>query len=227
MMQGQLKQDEFQEEQKERQPLRLVEKTKIQNSFYRIIHPDKLAVIGGSYLEDFRKGTKSFAICSTNYKTSQQRTILALASYFEQLFDVKILIVSDTLMKGAFRPLVEAGKKEKKYFLRPELAANIIRFYHHFDFMEMNEIIREHHVWKLQELVQEYDLVLWDTPLLGQHHDAQGTLQKIAGFIQSYSMIVPPNSSHRSQSEELKRHFDGFGININGVLFREVYKGRD
>lgn len=227
MIQGQLKQDDAQEELQGRQPLRLLEKNKIQNSFYRIIHPDKLAVIGASYLEDFRKGTKSFAICSTNYKTSQQRTILALASYFEQLFDVKILIVSDTLMKGAFKQLVAAGKKEKKYFLRPELEADIIKFYHHFDFMEIDEITCEHHVWKLQELVQEYDLILWDTPLLGQHHEAQRTLQKIAGFIQSYSMIVPPSSSQKSQSDELKRHFDGFGININGVLFREVYKGRD
>lgn len=224
MMTSGLKLNEISEEKKELPSLRFLDKNKAQKSFYHIVHPDKVALLGASYLEDFRKGTKSFAICSTNYKTSQQRTILALASYFEQLFDVNILIVSDTLMKGAFKPFAEAGKPEKITFSQSGLEANYISFYHHFDFISLDEVTGNDHHLKMMEIAQCYDLIFWDTPLLGQHHEAQKILFKIAQFVQSYSLIVPPAASGQAKLGELKKHFDGFGINVNGVLFKEVYK---
>src|SRR4051812_7470874 len=78
--------------------LRLIEtkKNKPTDFFYRVSNPGELAKIGQSYLEDFKTGIKSFAISSTNYKASQQRTVLALASYFDHLYDMKILIISDS-----------------------------------------------------------------------------------------------------------------------------------
>ncbi len=213
----------FQDESKKSKNLKLVDSQKFKGrkSYYQIMDPDNLSAVGLPYLEDFRRGIKNFAFCSTNYKASQQRTIVALASYFEHLFDLKILIVSDSLLKGMFKDFIRAGKNVRINLNHPDLNAEIVQFYHHFDFFDIG-LERSYTKEVMQNVLSQYDLIFWDTPMLSQHHETHTILKKIAHNFESVSIVVPPSASRGNGIEELKKHFESFGINIAGVLLKNM-----
>src|SRR5665647_1540941 len=139
-----LKHDDFVDVSKLKQRhLKLIEdkKNKPSEFFYRVSNPGQLAKIGNSYLEDFKTGIKSFAITSTNYKASQQRTVLALASYFDHMFDMKILIVSDSPEKGVFEEIMEVRTTEMRPVPGTNKHVEINHFYHHFDLIDLNKML--------------------------------------------------------------------------------------
>lgn len=184
-------------------------------SHYRIANADQLAVVGKGFLEEFRTGKKSFAFSSTNYKASQQRTVLGLASYFDHLFDLKILIISDSLYLGVFKELVE------KSFPIDLPQGPGKRFHHHFDFLELKLLHQSNDSHKEAELLGLYDLVLWDLPVLSTKKAANEALTLSAANFESLSLIVSPSASKFSDRKGLEKHFKDFGIDVSGILFKE------
>lgn len=208
---------------KAKRHLRLVKEKDLpgENARYRIANPDQLAVVGAIYLEDFRKGVRSFAVASTNYKSSQQRTVLALASFFDHRFEARILIISDSLHRGVFKELVDAS------YSVADLLPNhgLKRFHHHFDFLDLTTVMRTDFGPSMEVILNEYDIILWDTPLLSDEHQAAQTFTQIAGYFHSLSLVVSPAASNSRDPQELKEHFEGFGINVTGVQFRTLAGG--
>ncbi len=185
--------------------------------YYRIDNPDDIATVGATFLEDFNQGARHFVFASTNYKSTQQRAVLAIASYFDHLFHLRTLIVSDNLARGPFTPLVTAGEKHPP---TPDRPAHT-RFFDHFDFISLSDLANPN---TSHTFLDDYDLVLWDPPCLNNSEEVSRCMGRFANYFDSITIIVANAATQGSDQRELRRHFDGFGINVAGIRFREVLK---
>ncbi len=109
--------------------------------FYKVSNHQELFRIGKSFYSDYLTGVKSFAITSTGYQTSQQKSILGLASFFDHKEELKIGIISDNLYVGAFKDILKLSKDREYDYFGKESSINIHSFYNHFDFIDMNEVL--------------------------------------------------------------------------------------
>ncbi len=197
------------------------------NFFYRVSDLAQLSKIGSSYLEDFKNGIKSFAITSTNYKASQQRTVLALASYFDHMFDMKILIISDSPDKGVFEEVMSAKKVEMTTIHGTNKKLEVNHFYHHFDLVDLNKLIGLTLTDKpsfdfeviMDNVLKSYDIVFWDTPIINTHKNNSRIFSHAMSYFESLTIIVSPMVSKATDVNEIKAHFQSFGVNVKGVLF--------
>ncbi len=200
--------------------------------FYKVSNHHELFKIGRSFFNDYSLGVKSFAISSTGYQTSQQKTILGLASFFDHKEDLKIGIISDNLTHGAFKDIVSISKKVNYDFWGEEKGVSIYSFYNHFEFINLDELLDLANDKKVNEydevfdrIVDLYDVVFWDVPEL---HKIQVNSEKYFPVIMKYesiSIIVAQSLSKKDDIEEIKKFFLGYGINLKGLLLEERTSG--
>jgi hypothetical protein len=195
--------------------------------FFSIDNQHELYQMGNSFMKDFGMGAKSFAITSTGYKTSQQRTILALATFFDHVKPMKIAIITNQLLNGAFHEMVQASKDSE--FRIPTLSAKTIpmkSFYHHFDFIDFQSLLNlsnleatnfdfEH---ALAELVKSYDVLFWDIPDIETFKTNHKAYYPISMHFDSLSIIVSQSLSKAKEVENLKNFFTDYGVNVKGLL---------
>lgn len=218
--------------QRKKLHLKLVENKKQSPSdyFYQVSNPSELARIGDSFLVDFQNGIKSFAISSTNYKASQQRTCLALASYFDHLFDMNILIISDTLNKGVFTDVMAVKNVEAMKIPLTERTIEINHFYHHFDLVDLNKLFKMSPADKpsfdfevtVQNLLKRYDVVFWDTPIINTYKNNTNIYNHIVSYFESLTIIVSQEVSSAKDVNDIHKYFTGLGVNVKGVLFDKI-----
>lgn len=200
--------------------------------FYKVSNHHELFKIGRSFFSDFRLGVKSFAISSTGYQTSQQKTILGLASFFDHKEDLKICIISDNLIQGAFKDIISISKRINYDFWGKEKPVQIYSFYNHFEFVNLDELLdlaNDRDIDEYDEvfdhIVDMYDVVFWDVPEL---HKIQVNSEKYFPVIMKYesiSIIVAQSLSKKDDIEDLKKFFLGYGINLKGLLLEERTSG--
>tara|TARA_Y100000590_G_scaffold470774_1_gene670067 strand:- start:13657 stop:14505 length:849 start_codon:yes stop_codon:yes gene_type:complete len=194
--------------------------------FYKVSNHHELFKIGSSFYEDYKCGVKSFAVSSTGYQTSQQTSILGLASFFDHKDDLKIAIVSDNLNEGAFKDIVSISKKAKLEIGEGEEPCDYFQFYGHFDFFDLDnllEISNDESSASYDEvfdnLVDNYDLIFWDVPELHKiKKDSEKYFPVIMKF-ESLSIIVAQSLSNSKDVKEVQNFFMGYGINLKGLLF--------
>lgn len=207
-------------------------KKKSNRYFYKVSNHHELFKIGRSYYSDYMAGVKSFAISSTGYQTSQQKTILGLASFFDHKEDLKIGIISDNLKQGAFKDIVSISKTVKYDYWGPEKSIEIKSFYNHFEFINLDELLElasDNEVGEYDEVfdhvVDLYDIVFWDVPELHKIQiDSERYFPVIMKF-ESISIIVAQSLTKRSDIEDIKKFFLGYGINLKGLLLEEKSSG--
>ena len=196
--------------------------------FYKVSNHHELFKIGQSFYEDFKNGIKSFAISSTGYQNSQQRSILGLASFFDHQERLKICIVSDNLYLGAFKELIDAGSTSELSFESTKKHLEVINFHEHFDFLEMGLILElvdqetEDFEEIIDEILDRYDVVFWDVPELYKIQAEKQLYFPIIMRFDSLSIIVAKSASSREEVEDLKSFFLGYGINLKGLLVENV-----
>jgi hypothetical protein len=193
-------------------------KKKSSKYFYRVSNHHELFKIGRSFYSDYLSGVKSFAITSTGYQTSQQKSILGLASFFDHKEDVKIGIISDNLQQGAFKDIISICKKVNfdLFGLDHQFVINmddLLGLANHDAVVDYDEVF--------DQVIDMYDVIFWDVPELHkiQLH-AEQYFPVIMKF-ESISIIVAKALSKRSDIEEIKRFFLGYGINLKGLLLAE------
>ena len=195
--------------------------------FYKVTNHHEFYQIGNSFLKDFREGFKSFAITSTGYKQAQQRTILALASFFDHAMPMRIAIVTNEVKDGVFEELIRTSKDTTLDLeLTNAQKMKIKRFYHHFDFVSFDSIFQmapagvpnfeyEH---AISQFVRNYDLILWDTPELDAFKANNNLYYPIALYFDSLSIIVSQTLSSQTEINELHEFFTNYGVNIKGLM---------
>jgi hypothetical protein len=203
-------------------------KKKSNRYFYKVSNHHELFKIGRSFYMDYMSGIKSFAISSTGYQTSQQKTILGLSSFFDHKDDVKIGIISDNLFEGAFKDVVSLSRKINNERYGHQFPITIYDFFSHFEFIDLNQLLElcnNPHLAEYDEIldfiVGLYDVVLWDVPEL---HKIKMDSERYFPIIMKYesiSIIVAQSLSKQSDIEEIKKFFLGYGINLKGLLLEE------
>jgi hypothetical protein len=196
--------------------------------FYRVSNHHELFKVGRSYYSDYLSGIKSFAISSTGYQISQQKTVLGLASFFDHKEDLKIGIISDNLKLGAFKDIVKISKKVNYDYFGEENSILIYSFYNHFEFMDMNQLLelsKDMEMGGYEEIfdhiVDLYDIVFWDVPYIDSVQSDPERFFPVIMKFENISLIVANALSRRKDVENIKRFFLGYGINLKGVLVEE------
>jgi len=203
-------------------------KKKSNRYFYKVSNHHELFKIGRSFYSDYMAGVKSFAITSTGYQTSQQKTILGLASFFDHKEDLKIGIISDNLKQGAFKDIVSISKTIQHDLFGQDRSVDIKSFYNHFEFLDLNQLLDMSNDNELGEyenvfdqVVDLYDIVFWDVPEL---HNVQVDSERYFPVImkfESISIIVAQSLTKKGDVEDIKKFFLGYGINLKGLLLEE------
>lgn len=195
--------------------------------FYRISNHEELFRIGKGFLQEVKKGVKSFAFTSTGYKNSQQRTILGLCCFFDQNANYKIAVISDHLAQGVFGELVESSTAENYSIENGEDTVQFKSFHHHFDFIDYAELIKfyDHHLYtknfevEIKKILDQYDLIFWDIPEMEKMKSHPHFHYRISQFYESMTIIVSHNTTSGKQVESVKNFFSNYNISLNGVLF--------
>lgn len=198
--------------------------------FYRISNHEELFRIGKGFLEEVKKGVKSFAFTSTGYKNSQQRTILGLCCFFDQNADYKICIISDHLSQGIFSELVDSSTPNTYSIDNGEDTVKYTSFHHHFDFIDYSELTKfyDNHLYtknfeiEVKKIIDNYDVILWDIPEMEKMKNHPHFHYRISHFYESMTVIVSQNVTSGKQVESIKNFFSNYNINLNGVLFDSV-----
>lgn len=199
---------------------------KIATYFSRVSNNDELFKIGKKFMEEFKAGVKNFAITSTGYKNSQQRTILAIVCYFDYADQYRIAVISDQLKNGVFDELVK-DSTEKNYQLNHfGDHVNYRSFQHHVDFIDYAELLRiyDEHMYsktfdfEVKSILDKYDIVFWDVPELDKMKMNLQFNYRLSHFYDSLTMIVSPTASSGKKVEKVKKFFNNFNINLTGIL---------
>lgn len=193
--------------------------------FYKVSNHHELFKIGRSFYNDYLAGVKSFAISSTGYQTSQQKSILGLASFFDHKEDLRIGIVTDNLKHGAFKDIVKLCKKVDCDLFGDEFTFEIRSFYNHFEFLDMEQLLAicnsdriEEYDEVFDQVIDMYDVVFWDVPELYKIQIEPEKYFPVIMKFESISIIVAQSLSKKADIEEIKRFFLGYGINLKGLL---------
>jgi len=153
--------------------------------------------------------------------------VLALASYFDHLFDMRILIISDSPNKGVFEEIMNVRKTELLPVPGTTKTIEINHFYHHFDLVDLNKVLQISQTNKptfdfesaMKLLMNNYDVILWDTPIINTQKNNSTIYAHTLNYFESLTIIVSPAVSKASDVNAIKDHFSSLGVNVKGVLF--------
>lgn len=201
--------------------------------FYKVENHQELFRIGASYLKDYNSGIKSFAIGSTGYHTSQQKTIMGLASFFDHHDDLKIAIVTENLNQGYFSEIVDLELTHDVY-LNDEIMFNVTTFHNHFDFILLEDfLLNEKHAEdneEEQELIDDfldsYDVIFWDVPEIHKIQSSPQIYFPILERFETLSLIVAQSLTKKEEVDHIVSFFGDYGVTLKGLLMdnKEVDK---
>ncbi len=202
---------------------------KIASYFSRFSNHDELFRIGKSFMDDFKLGIKNFAITSSGYKNSQQRTALAIVCYFDYVDQYKIAIVSDQLKHAVFHDLLKDSVLKEHQLSHYGDSVQYHSFQHQVDFIDYNEIMKiyDQHLYsktfdfEIKTILDQYDIVLWDTPEIDKMKLNLQFHYRISHFYESLTMIVSPNASSGKKVDIVKKFFNNFNVRMSRVLLEE------
>jgi hypothetical protein len=193
----------------------------------RVSNHDELFRIGKKFMQEYNNGIKSFAITSTGYKNSQQRTIIGLCCYFDYVDQYRIAIVSDHLRHGVFDELVKDSIPKQYQLGRFSDQVNYFSYHHHFDFIDYSELLRvyDDHLYsktfdfEVKSILDYYDIILWDVPEIEKMKLNLQFNYRISHFYESLTMIVSPHASSGKKVDAVKKFFNNYNVNLSGILF--------
>jgi len=199
---------------------------KIANYFARVSNNDELFKIGKKFMAEFKSGVKNFAITSTGYKNSQQRTILAVVCYFDYADQYRIAVISDQLRNGVFNELVKDSTPKNYQLNHFGDHIDYHSFQHHVDFIDYAELQRiyDEHMYsktfdfEVKSILDKYDIIFWDVPELEKMKMNLQFNYRLSHFYDSLTMIVSPTASSGKKVEKVKKFFNNFNINLTGIL---------
>ncbi len=192
--------------------------------YYEVHNHHELFHLGKMYFEDMQAGVKCFAIGSLGYKTSQQRAILGLTSFFDLQKNLKVGIVSDNLYRGVFKNVVQHCQLVPEFIPGSNLKIDIHQFAGHFDFIDMNDILLlsdeepKSFYSILDKFIASHDLVFFDVPDLGRIKRKFYHYRPLLSYFESLSIVVVKKMSDSTYLNEIIDFYEGHGINLKGVV---------
>lgn len=210
------------------------QKKALAHYFYKIEDHQNLNRIGNSFLSDYKNGLKNFAFTSTNFIHSQQKTILGLACFFDHFQDnLKIGIVSRDLKEGVFSEIINESRSLVRQIPHlPNTNFFYFQFYHHFEFIDYNELIetgkslpvQAEYESALDYLLSCYDVVFWDVPEMNNIVKHKAQFFPIAMKFDSLTIVAMKRNNQTKELDDIKNFFQNYGINLKGLIFDNEIK---
>jgi hypothetical protein len=212
------------------------QKKALSHYFYKIEDHQNLNRIGNSFLSDYKNGLKNFAFTSTNFIHSQQKTILGLACYFDHFQDnLKIGIVSRNLKEGVFSEIISESRSLVRNIPHlPNTNFFYFQFYHHFEFIDYNELIetgktlnnQAEYESALDYLLSCYDVIFWDVPEMNNIVKHKAQFFPIAMKFDSLTIVAMRRNDQSKELDDIKNFFQNYGINLKGLIFDNEDKSK-
>ena len=193
--------------------------------YYRAKDHMELFKVGSSYMKDFKSGLKSFSFASVNMKEEREKTVFGVSTYFNYHAEVSICIITTEFVKSFYEEFLgEVEEKENQVF-DEDLFYNI-RIGNGFDILEFNQLkkierkIREYDFeYFLDDLLDSYDLILWDLPELEILDGNKELYFPIVRTLDNVSFVVGENYTKVRNLNEMINYFKRYQIVIKGLLF--------
>lgn len=200
--------------------------------FYKVKNHQELFKLGTSFYKDFRNGIRSFAIGSTGYQSSQQRSILGLASFFDHKYDVDIAIISDNLYDGVFKEIVESSEEHKVPLDYSGQTCSVHTFHNHFEFVDLESLLEQSnqsqgvdYESRIRNFCRNYDIIFWDVPELHKIKNDPEIYYPMIMMFDSLSIVVARTLTSTEEIKDVTSFFMAYGINLKGLVFDQNLKG--
>jgi len=163
-----------------------------------------------TYQKDINEGMRSIAISSMGYRTSQQKILLGIATYYALVQGKSVLIISDLIDCGVFKDYVELANRRTlkgvEYF---ELE--------NFNFVSLKNV-KYLAAKNLKSFTNTFDLSFTDVPDLIEIKKKPESYSEILSLTEVLSVVSFKNKNTLLESEEIFNYFEKFGIDLKGTL---------
>jgi hypothetical protein len=182
----------------------------IPNLKYQVSNEESFKVILDSIEKNFYKGEKSIAFGSTHYKNLQEKSIILVCDFYNKKFpSLKILVVSFDLNSGVFARFSKESKlrKHSHYVFSPNL--------HFMDWDMVSKLDSP-----MQDVVDNFDIVLWDLPELKVITERQAELR--SSFISMDALYIISLKKNKFKDLDFQReimlYYQDHGLDIRTIL---------
>lgn len=202
---------------------------KISEYFYRVENHDQLNKIGKSFEKDYANGVKSFAITSTEESISKQNTILGIASYFDHLANLNVLIVTNET-RGPLGDFHSQGKKMfRKYETHEKHEVSYTKYHESLDFVSFRELIKmsqgkrptKDYEIALDIFLEAYDLIIWDVPSVEEIAMDKQLYYTVSLKFESLSVVVSKSKATGNKVKKIVEFFENYGVPLKGLIYSE------
>lgn len=193
--------------------------------FYKVKDHQELYKVGTSYYDDFKNGLKSFAFSSPDLGRSQDKAVLALASFFEHNEDVKIGIVSVDIENDFLEATIKESDKKTA-----SIGNVVVDYFDHHDKIHLidfscikknvgpvagiNEVEQV-----ISFIVDNYDLIFWSLPSLNTMEQERPFYFPLTRFFDNVSLVIQKGKTKTKELEKLISFYQKYGIKLKGVLY--------
>lgn len=204
---------------------------KSNNSFYyKAKDHVELYKVGNSFLKDFKSGLKSFSFSSKGLKEEQEKSVSGVFSFFGYHEDLRIAIITQKLSGSYYTKFVDDRHKKEGTVFDEDL------YYHFFiaegleviEFEELRKVERKIKSYNfedfLEEMIGNFDLVLWDLPDIEVLDSNKELFFPIIRCLDNISFVVGKDRSKMSDIDEMISYFKRYQIPIKGLLFSDLQK---
>ncbi len=163
-----------------------------------------------SYQRDINAGIKSIAIGSMGYKTSQQKVLLGIATYFALVKGRSTLIVTDLIDCGVYLDYINLATVTEYEGVK-------IHVVDRFNFISVDDVNKMDQA-SMKKLTSSYELTFIDVPDLVEIKKSPESYNNVLSLTEILSVVSFKNKNVLVESDEIFSYFEKFGIDLKGTL---------
>ena len=203
-------------------------KKKINKSYYKVKDHVDLYKTGSSYLEDHKKGVKSFAFSSIGVSEVRQKSIFGVTTFFNYHSGVKVNIFTVNFQESFYRDYLEDLETKRVSFLNG--LVNITAFCDEgVEIIDMDELknailkLKDHDAEEiLESIVKELDLCLWDLPSTKTMDKCKDFYFPVTRVLGNVSIVVAGNKTKIKEITNICEYFNKYHVAIKGILINPI-----
>lgn len=194
------------------------------NLFYQIKNLNSFYKTARSYLADYNRGVRSFAIACEHADQRPSLNALALASFFQNKIEgLRVFILAPRIVLESYDHECQVerisadgcGADINLYHYGPSMTAISIE-----ELSQVNERLDnlKEFFEIMKVLVSRYDVSFWSLPHYNQLKDMKKFLFILTNFVQNVSIVIRRGKTTQKGLRDLKRFFQNYNVPVKGVL---------
>lgn len=201
------------------------------NRLFDAENTENLYSLGNSFYKKYKNGKKHFSFSHFGAADAQKRSVLGIASLLNYFESLNILIITGHMDGSVFGKIKENPVKTKKVVTNctPHFHYETM-LYREINFVEIEylaQLFKEKRVKGrelfLKNLLEEYDVVLYDLPTLHQRKQNYEIYFSFFQLIEEVTLTLTLKKDTFTDVEKLGRYFQQHNIGINGCILDDKF----